>query len=211
MISFIYFDVGGVVLDDFSDNDKWQQLKQELGISPTNDAAFTALWDQYAPELCTTRNVETLMPILRQQLGLQLPDNYSLLAGFVDRFTSNPSIWPIIEATKQKTRIGLLTNMYPGMFAAIKKRGILPDITWDVIMDSSVECLQKPNKDFLELAQKRANALGKEILFIDNGSEHIQAAKEFGWQTFLYDSADHLGASKELERFLGSQQFAPYN
>lgn len=31
MIKFIYFDVGGVVIDDFSGNDSWRELKVELG------------------------------------------------------------------------------------------------------------------------------------------------------------------------------------
>ena len=31
-LSFIYFDVGGVVIQDFSGTNKWSQLKRELGI-----------------------------------------------------------------------------------------------------------------------------------------------------------------------------------
>lgn len=111
MISFIYFDVGGVVIDDFSGNDKWQQLKDELGIAAKNDAAFEKLWDEYSQELNTTRDAEVLLAIFKKELGLQLPSNYSLLDGFVKRFAVNPFIWPIIESVKQRVRVGLLTNM----------------------------------------------------------------------------------------------------
>jgi hypothetical protein len=141
MISFVYFDVGGVVIDDFSGNNKWQELQQELGIDAHNAAAFKKVWAQYAPELCLARDVETLVPILKKELGLFLPDGYSLLDGFVSRFAANHQIWPVVEEVKHQTRVGLLTNMYPGMFAAITRKNILPPVQWDEVVDSSVELL----------------------------------------------------------------------
>jgi HAD superfamily hydrolase (TIGR01509 family) len=207
MISFIYFDVGGVVIDDFSGNTKWQDLKRELGVNKSNNAAFDRIWKRYAPELCVDRDVETLTPILIKELGLQLPKDYSLLAGFVDRFSANPDIWPIIENLRSKTGLGLLTNMYPNMFAAIKKRHILPEVAWDQIIDSSIELLQKPDRKLFELAEKRAGVPHEEILFIDNGREHVQEAKDFGWQVFLYDASNHHAAVQELQRFLDRQEF----
>jgi FMN phosphatase YigB (HAD superfamily) len=205
MVSFVYFDVGGVVIDDFSGNDKWQQLKTELGVTSQNNAAFEKLWDTYSPELNTTRDAEALLMILKKELGLQLPSDYSLLDGFVKRFEANPLIWPIIKSAKRKVPIGLLTNMYPGMFAAIEQRSILPKIGWDVVVDSSIEALQKPDWKFFELAEKRASAKDQEILFIDNGAGHIKEATAFGWQTFLYDSANHEVACHDLAAFLQVQ------
>jgi FMN phosphatase YigB (HAD superfamily) len=207
MISFVYFDVGGVVVDDFSDNNKWQDLKQELGVNESNSAAFEALWKQYALELCIDRDVETLVPIFVKELGLKLPEGYSLLAGFVDRFYANPGIWPIIENLKSKAKVGLLTNMYPHMFAAIEKRHILPKIQWDQIVDSSLELLQKPDRKLFELAEKRAGVPHDEVLFIDNGSEHVQEAETYGWQAFFYDSSNHHAAVRELDSFLSRQEF----
>lgn len=205
MISFIYFDVGGVVIDDFSGNDKWEQLKAELGINSHNSSAFEEIWQTYSPELNTTRDVESLLPILKDKLGLKLPQDYSLLNGFVNRFEANPSIWPIIEKARHRVRIGLLTNMYPGMFSAIERKNILPNVTWDAIVDSSIELFEKPDVKFFELAEKRANAKHAEILFIDNSPGHVQAAAAFGWQTFLYDPSDHEASCRELAVFLQKQ------
>lgn len=205
MISFIYFDVGGVVIDDFSGNDKWQQLKAELGITAKNDAAFEQLWDEYSPELNTTRDVEVLLTIFKKELGLRLPPGYLLLDGFVKRFDANPLIWPIIKGAKQKIDVGLLTNMYPGMFAAIERRDIMPKVNWDAVVDSSIELFQKPDWRLFELAEKRANAKGQEILFIDNSVGHVKEAEAFGWQAFLYDSANHKAACRELATFLRAQ------
>lgn len=78
----------------------------------------------------------------------------------------------------------------------------MPRIKWDVIVDSSIELLQKPDGKLFELAEKRANAKGQEILLIDNGAGHVKEAKVFGWQTFLYDSTNHEAACHELAIFL---------
>lgn len=202
MISFIYFDVGGVALRDFSGNANWQRLKKELGVTAANNAAFEQLWARYSPRLCLDRNVETLLPVLAKELSLTFPKDYSLLAGFVNRFEPNPIIWPVIKKVKQKIRVGLLTNMYPGMLAAINERDLLPDVAWDVVIDSSVEQLQKPDKKLFALAQKKAGVPAGEILFIDNSADHVRAAATCGWQTFLYDASKPGLAAKQLEDFL---------
>ena len=202
MISFVYLDVGGVVIDDFSGNNKWQELQHELGIEASKAKDFKKLWKQYESELCIGRDVETLVPILAKELGLRLPKDYSLLTGLVSRFYANPGIWPIIERLKLQTPVGLLTNMYPRMFAAIEQAHILPDIQWDVVVDSSLERLQKPDRKLFELAEKKAAVPHHEILFVDNTLEHIQAAKAFGWQTLLYNASNHQAAVQELDEFL---------
>jgi FMN phosphatase YigB (HAD superfamily) len=207
MISFVYFDVGGVVVDDFSGNDKWEAVKKELGITAAQDAAFKKLWARYNTELCIDRDVETLLPILSQEFGLTFPKDYSLLHAFVSRFYANPAIWPVIKDLKLKTKVGLLTNMYPGMFAAIKQQGILPDIAWDAIIDSSIELLQKPDQKIFELAQQKAGVLNNEILFIDNSAEHVKEAQAHGWQAFLYDSSRHRIATQALKQFLHGYEF----
>jgi len=33
---------------------------------------------------------------------------------------------------------------------------------------------------------------------LDNGAEHVAAAKQFGWQTFLYDTANPEHSSERL-------------
>lgn len=201
MISFVYLDVGGVANIDFSGNNKWGELRDGLGITPETRAAYDAIWAKYWPEVCTSYDVERLVPIFRQELGLKLPPDYSLLNDFVGRFEPNPSIWPVAEGIKRSVPVGLLTNMYIGMLEGILKAGILPPIDWDVIIDSAVVGYQKPDVKIFEIAQAKAGVPGGQILFADNSAEHVEAAKTLGWQTFLYDSANPEQASKDLLAF----------
>lgn len=82
--------------------------------------------------------------------------------------------------------------MYPGMLEAIRQKGLLPNIAWEVVVDSSEVGFCKPNSEIYELAQDRAGVKPEEILFVDNTRENIEAAKRLGWQAVLYESSSGL-------------------
>lgn len=199
MTKFVYFDLGGVVELDFSGTHNWSLLKRELGIIPETDQEFEAFWSDHLTEICTSRDVDTLLPLMKQKFGTQVSPGYSLLLdGFVNRFLVNPSIWPVIDYIHSHNRIGLLTDMYPGMLNAIKKRSLLPPIVWDVIVDSSIEGLKKPDPQIFRLAESKTGAAGLEILFVENTPTNVTAATEFGWHAFLYDSTHPKASSQKL-------------
>jgi FMN phosphatase YigB (HAD superfamily) len=160
---------------------------------------FEDFWNKYEAEVDVGRDVETLVPLIKEKFGSKFPNNYSfLIEGFVNRFEVNKSIWPVIDKIHKECRIGLLTNAFPHMFEAIKKRGLLPDVNWDVIIDSSAVGIKKPDPRIFKLGEQKAGAKSREILFVENSPEHIKAAKKFGWQTFLYDSSKPKEFSKKL-------------
>jgi hypothetical protein len=59
MIKFIYFDVGGVVIKDFSENNKWEDLKRELGIPPDRGQEFEDIYNLYQDEINTNREIDS--------------------------------------------------------------------------------------------------------------------------------------------------------
>ncbi|MDD5145117.1 MAG: hypothetical protein PHW72_03265 [Candidatus Pacebacteria bacterium] len=198
MISFVYFDVGGVVVNDCKGNDKFEKMKRELGIKPDDDKEFDEFYDEYEKEVCLGKDIDTIIPIIKEKFHINFPANYSMLIDFINRFEKNAYIQPVIDRMKQDCRMGLLTNMYPRMLTAMIERGIMPKANWDVVIDSTIERLRKPDVDIFKLASLRANAKGGEIFFIDNTIGNVNAAKDFGWQTFFYDSADHKKSCADL-------------
>lgn len=179
MIKFVYFDVGGTIIKDFSETNKWQEFKKDFKITDE-------YWNSVEGNLSTGKT----------------DIDEKILNGFVDRFEINSSIWPVIAKIKEHYQVGLLTNMYPGMLDLIKSHNLLPKINWDVIIDSSVEKTAKPDPKIFEIAQNRAGVPGKEILFIENSEEHVKAAEKFGWRTFWYDSKNYEDSSNKLAAFL---------
>lgn len=202
MIRFVYFDLGGVAIKDFSDSNKWKELQWSLGVSPENEEKFLTIWKRHHDRECIDYDVDKTISELKEELNLVIPDEYSLLNGFIERFEQNKSIWPILAMVKKRSRIGLLTNAYPRMLDAIKKKRILPPVEWDVEIDSSIVKLKKPDEQIFKLATEKANCFEDEILFIDNQEKHVNAAKQFGWKSYLYSSIDYLKSSGDLQEFL---------
>jgi FMN phosphatase YigB (HAD superfamily) len=202
MTSFIYFDVGGVVIKDFSDSDKFTLLQQDIGINPSNQQLFDQMWQSHRDSIAIDYDIDNYLPFLREKINLNLPLNYSLLQDFVDRFEQNLTVWPIIKKLKQKYRLGLITNQYPRMFNKIQEANLLPEIKWDVIVDSSKVKAKKPDLNFYEIAADRAKVTSTEILLIDNKPEFLEPPKSLGWQTFYYGSADYQKSSQQLNQFL---------
>ena len=70
MISFVYFDLGGVVIKDFSGTDQWTEMKKVIGVEKSYEKEFDELYDKYElSELCLTRDVDTLIPIFAKKFG----------------------------------------------------------------------------------------------------------------------------------------------
>lgn len=202
-ISFIYFDVGGVAIKDFSDTPKWDQMFLELGFGDSAGQA-KEIYNQYDDDICLGKmRVEDLIPIYREKLKVVLPNDLDFLQSFVDRFNKNEGLQPIIDHLASRLNFGLLTDMYIDMLNRIKAKGILPSASWDQIIDSSVEKLRKPMPEIYQLACDRAGMPHEEILFIDNRERNLLPARELGWQTFLYDSSNYDQANLALAKFLG--------
>jgi len=203
MIRFTYFDVGGVVIKDFTANNKWQELEKELGVAKDNSEAFVNFWDEHEDELCSGYDAEVFFALAKEKFNLKVPGNYSILEGFAKRFEVNRFILPAIDKAREKGKIGLLTNMYPGLLDIIFNKGLIPDVEWDAVVDSSVVKVAKPDFKIFEIAEERAGVKKEEILFVENSKMHVDGAKAFGWQAYLYDSADFEKSTGELLRLIG--------
>lgn len=186
-IKFIYFDVGGVVIRDFSGTNKWQEMLDDLKISEENRERFGGLYSEFEIKICNGLPIEEFLLTATEEFGQIFPEGYSILDDFVNRFERNEGIWKIILQLESRYPLGLLTNMYPGMLDLIKEKELMPSVKWEVVVDSSLEGVSKPDDRIFKIAADRAGFSGKEILFIENTQKHVDAAKNQGWQTVLYD------------------------
>ena len=64
MISFVYFDVGGVLAIDFSGNDGFTQLGKEMGVPEGHMGEFMQLFIDEERACCTTDPIDMLLPHL---------------------------------------------------------------------------------------------------------------------------------------------------
>lgn len=204
-ISFIYLDVGGVAIKDFSDTPKWDKMISEaLGIPLDLRNDFDQIFDEYEDDICQGKiEVDAIQPYLRERFGALIPDHFSMLDYMLDHFEKNDDMWKVIKKIDSSIPIGLLTDQYLGMFKGICDRGLLPKQDFATVVDSSVVGYRKPMIEIYQIAQDRANVPANEILFIDNRQKNLDPANKLGWQTYLYDSSDYVQANKDLSVFFG--------
>jgi len=203
MINFIYFDVGGVLLRDFSGNDGYEDLKKAIGVDIQNEKAFDIFFDEITPEICTTLDVNDLLPKLKKEFGASTNEDFSLLKAFVDRFEKLDFMQDTCDKITSRYNSGLLTNMYPRMLDEIKQQGKLPNTEWKTIIDSSTVGFAKPDEKIFHLAEKECGRKPKEILFIDNTRGHLEVAKSLDWQTFWFDPKNPEESANILLKKLG--------
>lgn len=201
-INFVYFDVGGVAIRDFSDSPKWDSMMDAMGIPISRRKEFDTLYHDYDTEFCLGVHEDTFIPKIASEFNLDIPEGFSMRRYFIDHFEKNDGIWPIIQSLKKIKKIGLLTDQYPGMRKQIEEKHLFPPVVWDAIIDSTEVGFRKPSREIYEIAEARAGVSGSEILFIDNRQKNLDPAKKRGWQTFLYDSRDYSRSNQELADFL---------
>ena len=170
-ISFIYFDIGGVLISDLSKTNEWDEIVSSWNIPNQRVNDVNVRFDEFEKEVNVGRDTDEFLPILKEEFGIRLGNDYSLLTDIIDRFKKNEGIEKILKEGEDKYGMGLLTNMYPGMFEGISKKKIMPVIDWEVILDSSKVRLKKPEPEIYEIAQKKSGVRAEEILFIDNVPE----------------------------------------
>jgi HAD superfamily hydrolase (TIGR01509 family) len=92
--------------------------------------------------------------------------------------------------------------MYPGLLDEIKAQKLITSSLYNVIIDSTVVHLSKPDPKIYQLATKLAAVEPDEILFVDNLQMNLDVANNVGWQTLLYDPADTVKSNQQLKTLL---------
>ncbi len=93
-----------------------------------------------------------------------------------------------LEDVHSRVKVGLLTNTMPGFVDELSRKGLLPNIKFDAVVDSSVEGAIKPSQAIYEIAEERSGYRGEEILFIDDSRVNLIAAEKLGWRVMWFDS-----------------------
>ncbi len=196
-ISFVYFDINGCLVRFF--HGAFTHLAAVSGVSP--DRIETTFW-HYNDEVCRGEmSLAEFNKILAQKLELNTVD---WLEYYLDAVEPIPIMDELVHWTALHYKVGLLTNIMPGFIDKLRQRGLLPNVHYDVIIDSSVEGHIKPEASIFKTATKRAGCPKEEILFIDDSRTNVMAAEKQGWHVLWFDdyradeSADRIKQALEL-------------
>ncbi len=195
-ITFVYFDVGGVMLD-------FSYLFTKL--ANLLNASADDVYDFWIPH-DDSLNLGTLSPV---EFWRQIKTHFSYRGqdiDFVDFCVT--SVRPIKEIHSfvrkiSKTRkIGLITNAMFGSIAKNRELGYIPRANFSAIIESNTLGIIKPDPKIFTIAQRRAGVEAGEILFIDDTEKNVLQANKSGFHAYHFDTNNPSGSVEELTKLL---------
>jgi FMN phosphatase YigB (HAD superfamily) len=171
-IQFVYFDLGGVLFN-------WKNAYRKLAVYVNRpyDDVFTIL-KKYDDDLCRGKiPPDQLINYYQNELHIDIALNdFNTLIS--KNYTPILPMHKLLREVTKKYHVGILTNLYSGVWEYCVHNGYVPDIPYKTIIQSCELSLVKPEEKFFLHAQKIAGVPPSKILFIDDMKKNLDKAKE---------------------------------
>lgn len=179
-VGFVYFDINGCLVRFY--HRAFTRLAEVSG-APA-DVIETTFW-HYNDEVCRgDMTMQEFNAAFAKSLGLERLD---WMEYYLDAIDPIEPMQEVVRWASQNYRVGLLTNIMPGFIEVMRQRGILPDVQYDVIVDSSVVGAIKPEAQIYDIATQKAGCPPSEILLVDDARTNLMAAEHEGWHVLWFD------------------------
>lgn len=180
--SFIYFDVNGCLVRFYQR--AFSRLAEVTGAP--SDVVETAFW-HYNDEACRgVISLEDFNHKLAKRIGV---DSVDWQQYYLETIESIQPMHEVVEWAAQNYKVGLLTNIMPGLLTALRRDNLVPNIGYDAVVDSSEIGAIKPEPHIFDVAKELAGVPGNEILLIDDTRSNLMAAEKAGWKVLWFDDA----------------------
>jgi HAD superfamily hydrolase (TIGR01549 family) len=190
-VRFVYFDMNGCLVQSAVTRAAQMLAEDSGGVTP--DIIESLFW-QYNNDVGRgVKSIDELNTVLAERLNILVDWNKYYLAAV----EPTPGIADLVEWVAQNYRVGILTNTLPGLVQPMLERGVLPQVNYDVIIDSSEVHALKPEPEMFEIASRQAGVAPHEILLVDDDNLNLAAAGRLGWQTIsfhAYQAAESIVA-----------------
>jgi FMN phosphatase YigB (HAD superfamily)/DNA-binding XRE family transcriptional regulator len=179
-VRFVYFDVNGCLVRFF--HRAFTKLAQDTGASP--DHIEMTFW-HYNDIVCRG---EMTLPEFNERFATQLGvPTMDWQKYYMDAIDPIPEMAELLQWAVGYYHVGLLTNIMPGFVQHMVQNGLLPDITYSAIIDSSQVHAIKPEAEIYEAAETKAGCRPSEILLVDDSRSNLMAAEKRGWHVLWFD------------------------
>ena len=127
-----------------------------------------------------------ILTLMRHELGLHGGDE-QLAHAFADMFTPNQAVCSLIPTLAGRYHLALLSNTNDMHYRHFRREFAFVLDRFDQVVASHLVRLRKPDPAIYRLVQNAAGCAAEEIVFIDDLPANIEAARQMGWRTILYD------------------------
>jgi putative hydrolase of the HAD superfamily len=182
-VRFIYFDVNGCLVQ--AGQRALTRIAEDTNMPI--DVVETIYW-RFNDKVCRgIMSMSDFNQVLADKLKVKSLDWQKYYIEAVEIVTP---MQELVRWAHEHYEIGLITNVMPGLLSALKDHGLLPDLPYHSIVDSSEVGLIKPDSAIFKLGTERAGVEPHEILLIDDTQSNLQAAQRAGWHVLLLDDYD---------------------
>jgi FMN phosphatase YigB (HAD superfamily)/DNA-binding XRE family transcriptional regulator len=179
-VRFVYFDINGCLVRFF--HQAFTKIADETDTPP--DVVETAFW-HYNDDVCRgTMSLSDFNAAFAKKVGVPSLDWQKYYLEAVEPIVAAQEL---VEWASKHYHVGLLTNIMPGFVNAMRTHKLLPNVSYDAIVDSSQVGAIKPEEKIFNIATERTGCQPEEILFIDDSRANVMAAERFGWHVLWFD------------------------
>jgi len=194
-VSFVYFDINGCLVRFFQS--AFSRAAHDVGIP--SHVVETAFW-HFNDAVCRGDiSIDEFNEKLAAQIGI---DSIDWSSYYLSAVESIPEMYDLVIWASKHYKVGLLSNIMPGQLEAMIDSGVLPDINYDSIVNSSKVKSIKPESTIYEYAQEKAGVPPSEILFTDDSRTNLMAAEKLGWQVMWFDDSRSQNSSEHVKNAL---------
>ncbi len=193
--SFIYFDVNGCLIYFYER--AFTKIEADTGVR--SDVIETAVW-RYNDEVNRgTMSLDDFNAKLAEAFGVK---SFKWQDYYLDVIEPVEEMHAVLKWAAERYKIGLLSNIMPGLLDTMRHNGMVPDLKYDAIVDSSeVGCI-KPEAKIYEIAQQKAGVPAEEILFIDDSRANLMAADKMGWNVLWFNDSMPAESAERVREVL---------
>lgn len=196
-VTFVYFDINGCLVHFF--NRAFSELAKESGVGA--DVIEAIFW-QHNDAVCRgDMPMDEFNRIMAETCHMMV-DLKQYYLRVVEPITE---MHQLVGWAAEHYKIGLLSNILPSFIPDMQALGLLPDVAYDAVVDSSEVRALKPEPQMFEIAAQKAGVPVQEILLVDDARENVKAAGQQGWKVLWFDdyrtqeSVDKVRQALELE------------
>ncbi len=200
MIKFIYFDLGGVVIDNHKAH---KEIAKMAGSTPEQISDFFSVNWKKACE--GAMDSVAYMKLLKDQFNAPHLSN-----DFVSVLTDAQGFYEethlLIEELAVDYKLGILSNAEFGVIDALFAKKKIPNVAWHTIVESAQYNVVKPDPKIYEIAEKLAGVSADELFFIDDLEHNVDAARARGWHGEVFDPHKPTESVKKIKSALRAHQ-----
>jgi len=194
-VRFVYFDVNGCLVHFFQQ--AFTKLAAETGEQP--DVIESVYW-HFNDAVCRgDMSLDDFNTTLAERLHLTSIDWGQY---YLDAIEPIDEMDRLVAWASENYHVGLLTNIMPGFLSAMRSHGLLPNLPYDVIIDSSQVGVIKPEAEIYQIATEKAGVEPHEILLIDDSRANLMAAEHSGWRVLWFDDSRPAEATARVRAAL---------